>query len=159
MSYGVIVGPTGPNRIARSRTKLTLSAVQTASGVTIGANSFQIADAGVAFIGVDINVSAPDIQTGFSLELYDETAGAPVQSYHSLAYAARPEDQCFGFNFTADPTHQYSFYLTPDADNYSRTANYGLLLTDLNLRAEIKSAGGASPNDPYLLAVAALNLG
>ena len=160
MSYGVLKGALGPNRYVRARTKLPVSSLETASNLVVAGNNFQIQDSGVHFIDLLLNISSYQGNTPYTIELYDETDTVVVQSYQAVAYPQAAQDQWFGFNWNVtDPTHQYSFYLTPDADNYSRTANYGLLLTDLNLRAEVKSAASGGTNDAYLLAVATLGMG
>jgi len=146
MPYGVAYGNNASTRIPLARTQLPIASIAAAAGMApgVGANTFTLAALGLYQIDLDLNVSAPSNDTPFSIELYNETLGAVVQSRNAVApQQPQPEDMWFGFEFTvANVNHEYSFYITPLINR--APVNFALLLQEINFRAVVQefSSGG-----------------
>jgi len=145
MSYGVLYGQTGLNKIPLSRTKLTVDSIVAGSGIVAGAtpSTFTVGQLGLHQIDFDINVNSPTNDTPFTIELWDVTANALIQARTGTApQQSWGSDMYFGFEWTnASIAHEYAFYITPNVNiSYS---GFALLLQNLNFRAVVQEFGGA----------------
>ncbi len=145
MSYGVLNGQTGVNKIALSRTILPISNIVGGSGVAAGAtpNTFTVAELSLHQVDLDLQMSSPTNDTPFTLQLWNVTTNTLIQSRNGTApQQSWASDMYFGFEWNnLSNTDEYAFYIVP---NISVALNgYCLLLQDLNFRAVVQEFGGA----------------
>ena len=154
MSAGIILGtmPVPPLRLARGDTRLPIGSTQFLVNMAVVGDTFIIYDVGLYILSVIFRPGGTNGATPYTLVLYDETAGVPLESYDSDASAGPGSDAVFNIPLNVtDPTHYYSLQIIAfrgEASNYAM---------DLGGRIDIPifqctimpflSSGGAVGND------------
>ena len=138
MGYGVIQTSQGVLDVPVARTKLAIASALSSKGINVAAGSFSLDDIGSYTLDVELNIQSPSNDLPFTLELYNETLGAAVQTVESVAPAkSAPSNLWMGFELTVtDPAHQYSFYIYPTNRGYAITGR-AFILFEINLRAMV----------------------
>ena len=155
MSYGVINGLTGSFRLIPARTKLAVDSIVASHDLIAGAtpDTFIVQILGLHQIDLNINLSSPNNNLPFTLELWNVTKNSSIQSRSSVVPGqAFPSDMYFGFEWTnASVTDEYAFYITPDPGVFYK--DYAILLQNLNWRAVVQEfAGGIGSGTPGKIA-------
>lgn len=143
MSSGIIQGAVNPVpvRLGRGEFILPIAASQSLVNVNISGNTFQLTDTGAYVLTVNMLPAGSEMDTPFSVIIYDETAGAvAVETDLTTVPQSSPIEQTFTLPLTvSNASHFYSLrILTSEGQSQA----YALSLSGMLFQLVIQGLGG-----------------
>jgi hypothetical protein len=161
-SSGVLSGSLSQLRLPRGTVRIPISAGMFLTNVVIVGDTFQIGTLGEFILDTVLKPSAASVDTNYTVELFDETAGVILQSFDcKVAPVSAPDDQSWLFTINVvDVTHFYSLRITTTQGNPDFTMSLSGPTFTMVISSLTGSSGGVTTaTAPLFVAAGNMTLG